>query len=187
MTKIKSVEAVKEIKKVSYIGDKLEMEYGKQLSDVWNLGLQLALRITDLLSIKFTDIKQGKLYITEGKTGKLAEIQLNPKAQSIVDGIRVKCPDNMYIFESTHQRNKGKPITREYVARAFKTVGEMDSINVHLGTHSMRKTRGYHLYKQTNNVAKVMYMLRHSSEAVTLKYIGITQEDIDNDFNSLEL
>ena len=30
-------------------------------------------------------------------------------------------------------------------------------------------------------------MLRHSSEAVTLRYIGITQEDVDRDFAELEL
>jgi len=32
-----------------------------------------------------------------------------------------------------------------------------------------------------------MKMLRHSSESTTLRYIGITQEDVDRDFVELEL
>lgn len=51
----------------------------------------------------------------------------------------------------------------------------------------MRKTRGYHLYQKTHDIARVMKMLRHSSEATTLRYIGITQEEIDKDFEELEL
>jgi integrase len=64
-------------------------------------------------------------------------------------------------------------------------VGE--ELNLKLGTHSMRKTRGYHLYHKTQDIARVMKMLRHSSEATTLRYIGITQEEIDKDFEELEL
>jgi hypothetical protein len=51
----------------------------------------------------------------------------------------------------------------------------------------MRKTRGYHLYKQTKDIGRVMKMLRHGSEGVTLRYIGITQDNIDKDFVELEI
>ena len=60
-------------------------------------------------------------------------------------------------------------------------------VNISLGTHSMRKKRGYHLYKNTKGIARVMKMLRHSSEGVTLRYIGITQDDVDKDFVELEI
>ena len=69
--------------------------------------------------------------------------------------------------------------------RAISMIGE--EVGLDLGTHSMRKTRGYHLYKNTNDLARVMKMLRHSNEAVTLRYIGITQEDVDRDFVELEI
>jgi integrase len=64
-------------------------------------------------------------------------------------------------------------------------VGE--ELGMRLGTHSMRKSRGFHLYKKTNDIARVMKMLRHSSEGVTLRYIGITQDVIDRDFVELEI
>ena len=60
-------------------------------------------------------------------------------------------------------------------------------IQASLGTHSMRKTYGYYLYQNTKDIARVMKMLRHSSEGVTLRYIGITQDDIDKDFVELEI
>lgn len=60
-------------------------------------------------------------------------------------------------------------------------------VNIALGTHSMRKTRGYHLYQSTKDIARVMKMLRHSSEGVTLRYIGVTQDDVDKDFVDLEI
>lgn len=60
-------------------------------------------------------------------------------------------------------------------------------VDVTLGTHSMRKTRDYHLYQNTKDIARVMKMLRHSSEGVTLRYIGITQDDVDKYFVDLEI
>ncbi|WP_244904110.1 site-specific integrase [Salinivibrio kushneri] len=51
----------------------------------------------------------------------------------------------------------------------------------------MRKTRGYMLYQATKDIGRVMKMLRHTSEGITLRYIGITQEDVDNDFIALEI
>ncbi|WP_044366076.1 tyrosine-type recombinase/integrase, partial [Vibrio fluvialis] len=78
-----------------------------------------------------------------------------------------------------------QPITRRAVSMAFQQVGQ--ELNIALGTHSMRKTRGYFLYQSTKDIGRVMKMLRHTSEGVTLRYIGITQDEVDKDFVSLEL
>ena len=53
--------------------------------------------------------------------------------------------------------------------------------------NKLRKTRGYMLYSQTKDIGKIMRMLRHTSAGVTLRYIGITQEDVDKDFVELEI
>jgi integrase len=167
----------------------LSKNHSSQLSDVWSFGVNVALRISDLLSIKMSDIQGDRLSLTEAKTGKMAHILLNSKALNIVDSVRSNHPNSTYLFQSMRSRNiinrDDKPISRQAVSTAFKDVGE--TIGVDLGTHSMRKTRGFHLYKKTNDIARVMKMLRHSSEAATLRYIGITQDDIDNDFAELVL
>ena len=62
------VQAVKSLDTVKLISHLLERTCSKQMSDVWNVGLNLALRISDLLSIKFDDIHGERLIIKEGKT-----------------------------------------------------------------------------------------------------------------------
>lgn len=56
-----------------------------------------------------------------------------------------------------------------------------------IGTHTMRKTFGYWFYKQTKDVAKLQSLLNHSHPKITLRYIGITDEEIENDLNNFVL
>lgn len=183
------VHAIKQRETVGRIGELLQQQFGQQMSDIWNVGLNLALRISDLLSVRFTNIENDRLILTESKTGKTANIQLNDKARSILQRIRQEHPEHEYVFQSFRNNQArqrcGMPLSRRSVTKAFSAIGKR--LNVSLGTHSMRKTRGYHLYKATNDIARVMKMLRHSSEEFTLRYIGITQEDVDRDFKELEL
>jgi len=183
------VQAVKDLDKVKLISHLLERRYSKQMADVWNIGLNLALRISDLLSVKFNDIHDDRLLIKESKTGKLANIQLNQKALTTIQLIQTEHPNHVYLFQSYRNQqatNKvPKPLTRRAVSEAFSMIGK--EVNIALGTHSMRKTRGYHLYQSTKDIARVMKMLRHSSEGVTLRYIGVTQDDVDKDFVDLEI
>lgn len=140
------VEAVKNrdtIKLISYL---LERHFGQQMADVWNIGLNLALRISDLLAIKFSDIDGDRLNIIEQKTGKRASIKLNPKTLALIEAIHQRHPEHIYLFQSHRssqvkdQQAPAKPLTRRAVAKAFAFVG--DDIKLALGTHSMRKTRG---------------------------------------------
>ena len=183
------VQAVKNVDTINLIGHLLEIRFSKQLSHVWHFGINVALRISDLLSIKFSDIHDDRLLVKESKTGKLANIKLNKKALAIVEQIKQEHPMHLYLFQShRNQQSLNKapmPLSRRYIAKAFAEVGVETKIN--LGTHSLRKTRGYMLYKQSNDITKVMKMLRHNSTGVTLRYIGLTQESIDNDFINLEL
>lgn len=183
------VEAVKSTDTIQLIGHLLTRYHGQQMADIWNIGLNLALRISDLLAIKYSDIDGMQLKVRESKTGKLAHIRLNDKANAIIQRIRQEHPEHIYLFQSHRNQQSRqrapKPLTRRAVAHAFRLVGK--EVDVALGTHSMRKTRGYHLYQATRDIGRVMRMLRHSSEGVTLRYIGITQQDIDNDFKELEL
>ena len=183
------VSAIKDIETIKLVSLLLKKRYGQQMADVWDLGLNLALRISDLLSIQFSHISGNRLTVRESKTGKHATILLNPKAMDIINRIRVDNPYHLYVFQSYRSRyslNKTpRPLTRRAVSKAFKEIG--DELGLSLGTHSMRKTRGFHLYNATNDLARVMKMLRHSSEAHTLRYIGMTQQDVDTDFRELVL
>ena len=137
------------------------------------------------MSIKYSDIKNGCINLKEAKTGKPRIIELNSKALAIVEQRRSNHPSNVYLFEVNTNRSKGKPISRQTIAAAFKEVGSI--VGLQLGTHSMRKTRGYHLYKQTNNLALVQSLLNHRSSAETLRYIGLNDKDVSASYHDLVL
>jgi integrase len=183
------VQAVKSIDTINLIGHLLEIRFSKQISRVWLFGLNVGLRISDLLSIKFSDINNERLIIKESKTGKLANIKLNNKALMILKEIQSEHPMHVFLFQSYRNQqslNKApRPLSRRSISKAFYEVGS--EVKIDLGTHSLRKTRGYMLYRQSGDLTKVMRMLRHTSAGVTLRYIGITQEDVDSDFVNLEI
>ena len=51
----------------------------------------------------------------------------------------------------------------------------------------MRKTFGYHHYKQYKDVVILQKIFNHSSQSITLRYIGIEQDDIDMSYQNFEL
>ncbi|MEC2055139.1 tyrosine-type recombinase/integrase [Peribacillus psychrosaccharolyticus] len=50
----------------------------------------------------------------------------------------------------------------------------------HVGNHTLRKTFGYWFYKATKDIAMLQRILHHSHPSVTLRYIGITEEETNN-------
>jgi site-specific recombinase XerD len=50
-----------------------------------------------------------------------------------------------------------------------------------ISTYTMRKTFGYWFYKQTKDVAKLQNLLNYRHPQITLRYIGITEEEIEED------
>ena len=70
-----------------------------------------------------------------------------------------------------------QPSFRFYTATFRKDVPLTPLLGInYLGTHTMRKTGAYRVYTQSNyNIGLVMHLLNHSSEAMTLTYLGLDQ------------
>ena len=66
---------------------------------------------------------------------------------------------------------------------AAKAVGIKDNV----GTHSLRKTWGYHAWKKGFSPAIIMETLNHSNLTVMKRYLGIQQDDINDLYGSLNL
>jgi len=133
------VEAVKSKDDIMTISSLLEKHAGEIYRDIWSLGINTALRISDLLSIKMEDLTSETLTLKESKTGKLVVIiTLNRRAQEIVTRRKQAYPSDVYLFQAKANRAAAnKPIDRSTVARRFKEIGEI--VRIPLGTHSMRK------------------------------------------------
>ncbi|MFF7863426.1 tyrosine-type recombinase/integrase [Pseudomonas monteilii] len=176
---VKTDEGIKEVQMRLVMNARGSTLYG----DIWRFGINTALRISDLLDITLAEAQGGLLRVVEGKTGKPRVIKLNDSAMAIVKTRSL--PGMTYLFEVNCNRAKGKPVSRAAVAKAFKDVGEQ--MGIALGTHSMRKTRGWAMHKAGVSIELICKVLNHSSPAVTMAYIGLTAQDVADTYGQFEL
>lgn len=145
---------------------------------LWAFGVNTSLRISDILPIQVKDVLGDKLYLKEKKTGKRQEIALNKGITDILEGyIKNMQPDD-YLFSGRQGGNK--PISRQRASQIIKEAVSAIGLNPdRISCHTMRKSRALRIYQQTGDIALVMKMLNHSSQAVTLRYLGLEQEKLD--------
>ncbi|MCK2006106.1 tyrosine-type recombinase/integrase [[Brevibacterium] frigoritolerans] len=148
------------------------------------LGINTGLRVSDLLDLKVKDIKgKKKIAVKEGKTEKKRDIQLTNIYEELNEYIKT-LQDTEWLFPS---RKGEKPISRIQAYRALNKASDTVDMPDGIGTHTMRKTFGYWYYKRTKDVAKLQMILNHSTPTITLKYIGITDEEIEDSLNDFVL
>lgn len=166
--------------------DKALRNHSEVAADAWKLNLQLALRISDLLSVKYEDIQGKFLRLKEGKTGKQRELVLNSEAVKIIKRRRKDFPDDIFVFQSKSNRVKGqepKPVSRVFVAQAIKEASQgIVEEGISVATHSARKTRAKALLKAGTPLEVICKMLNHSSPAVTMIYLDITQDQVNESY-----
>jgi site-specific recombinase XerD len=154
------------------------------------LGINSGLRISDLLKLKLQDVCDGKgqirdrITVREQKTGKNKDFPVGETTQkALKEYINTDTPPDTPLFQS----QKGGALTRQQVYRILNDAAKKAGIKDKIGTHTMRKTFGYHTYQAGVDVAYIQKLLNHSSPAVTLRYLGITQDDLDNIYLTLNL
>jgi integrase len=175
---------------------------------MFRLGIYSGYRISDIIKLKVKDLK-GKEYFStkEIKTGKTRKILINIELKHELDTFLSNKDDNDYIFGSkkyleivkvktNNTRAKSEytqiendshnsPISRVQAYRILNVAARKAGITEEIGTHTMRKTFGYWLYMNSKDkfgkydVTLVQKILNHTSPQVTLRYIGIMQEDED--------
>ena len=181
---MEEVSAVKGKDDIYMVGRLLAKHGSIDYQDIWELGINTALRISDLLGLSHKDVDNvDVLTLKEQKTGKIRQITLNSKAKGIIARRAAENPTDRWLFQSKGNRaaSMEKAIDRSTVARKFKEIGEI--IGISLGTHSMRKTRGYAMWSDGVPIEVICKVLNHSSPAVTMRYIGIEREDVQKTYD----
>ena len=188
-----SVEPIRNEKKIEDMKTYLK---GKDLRDhaLFVVGINVALRISDLLNWTWEDVltpnrKDFKLIkLKEGKTNKDRVIKLNKTAQKalreLFDSLD-KQDIKDCIFKSREGENK--PITRQQAFKILKDAAGSVGIKENIGTHTLRKTWGYHAWKNGYNPALIMETLNHSNLTVTKRYLGIRQDEINDLYDNLNI
>lgn len=170
-----TVQPIRDIDKVLDIADYL-LTRNKRDYIMFMMGIYSGLRISDVLKLKVRDIK-GKDYISmrEMKTDKEKRFAINDELKPILKEYTREMKDYEYLFKSPRGN---KPITRQQAYNIMNIAAKEFNLES-IGTHTLRKTWGYHLYQQTHDAVTIMQILNHSDISITLRYIGINQDNKD--------
>lgn len=159
------------------------------------IGLNTALRIGDILKLKWKDVfdfEKGKIKqhirVQEQKTGKLNIIAINSLLRDRLALFREENADMQrddYLFQS--KKRKGQPLSRFQAFRITREAAEHVGLEEHISCHSLRKTFGYHAWKQGVPPVMLMKIFNHSSYQITVRYLCIEQDEKDQIFQSVIL
>ena len=145
------------------------------------LGIYTGLRVSDILKLRVKDISEkNHINIKEKKTNKSKRIPINPVLRRALKIYIKDKPLNDYLIKS--QKGKNNPISRTQAYRILREVADEFNLD-EIGTHSMRKTFGYHYYQQKKDVAFLQKVFNHSTPEYTLIYIGLDQDTLDKGMN----
>lgn len=179
-----SVDPIRDPEKVKLISTYLRQ--GSERNYImFMIGIYSGLRISDIRTLRVRDVKgKDKIKIREKKTGKEKEFAINPILKKELKKYCEGKDINEYILKS--RKGKNRPISREMAYKIIDEAGELFGYP-DLGSHTLRKTFGYHHYKQFKDIGLLQKMFNHSSQVITLRYIGIEQEEIDKSMKRFKI
>lgn len=159
-----------------------DFKAGQRNYMVFQFGKATLLRVSDVMHLKYTDVYdphgsiKANAFIRDKKTNKPNTLYLKPIEVDLIKYRQWLIENNLHsewLFPST--KNFERHITEKQFYKIMAKAGDLLGIN-YLGTHTMRKTGAYRVYTQTNyNIGLVMQLLNHSSETMTLAYLGLDQ------------
>lgn len=169
------VQPIRDVEKVDNMKSYLK---GKRTRDyiLFLMGISIGLRISDILALKKEDAFKSHLDIKEKKTKKRKRVKIPGYIKKELTSYASTLNDGDYLFKSRQGGNR--PIDRSTAYRMLRKAAEEFKIK-EIGTHTLRKTFGYHFYLQTKDVATLQELFNHSDPETTLRYIGINQDSLD--------
>ena len=151
---------------------------------IFTIGTNCGLRISDILNLNVGDVR-NKTYINiiEKKTSKLKRFPINSKLKPMLEKFTQDRNVNEPLFKSIFGNRMERTQCYRIINDACKDAG----IDYKVGTHTLRKTFGYHHYQKFKDVAVLQKIFNHYSPHITMRYIGIDQDMIDDSYNNFVL
>lgn len=186
------VQPIRDLEKITEVREFLASK-SKRDELLFCFGIYTGLRISDVLTIKVKDVLgKDHFHIVEQKTKKARQrsrtytvrkrLPIVKKLKRLISEFCSTLHPNDYIFKS--RQGKNKPITRVRAYDILREAAHHCDLK-EIGTHTLRKTCGYLIYKETKDIALVQEILGHSTPYITKRYIGLNQEAIEDAFNVL--
>jgi len=200
------VQPIRDTKKIAAMKKYLlGRPFGTRNHLLFTLGINSGLRISDLLSLKVSDVldtkgkvkpriilreKKSARQATDTKKAKPGKLKDFPLGDSSIDAIRL----HLATLDTADRRQPlfaskkgGEAISRQHAWTILNDAAEDVGVGENIGTHTLRKTFGYHAYNTGTPVESIQAMLNHSSPRETLRYIGITRDSLDKVYIKLNL
>lgn len=209
------VQPIRDLKKIETIKWILKQKSLRDYC-LFVLGINSGLRISDLLRLRISDVSEkgkplDRIRLREKKTNKFKDFPISDNAKSAIKEYLktriIKETEPLFLSRKRNRaeaerlcvgkdcnavngevsrENKGF-LLRQQAYRILNDVAKSVGIKEKIGTHTLRKTFGYHAYNNGYDITLIQKLFNHSSPSVTLRYIGITQDELDDVYLSLDL
>ncbi len=177
-----TVEPIRDKDLISDIADYLRRKSERDYV-MFLLGIYSGLRISDILKFKVRDIKnRDYIIMREKKTNKERRFPINDELKPVIRDYVEGKKDYEFLFRS--RKGKNEPISRQQAYNILQDAADEFDLYA-IGTHTLRKTFGYHMYQQTHDAVTIQKILNHSDLSITLRYIGINQDVQDSTMKKL--
>lgn len=174
------VEAIRDIKQIQAM-KKVLKKHSERDYLLFVFGINTGLKISELLQLKVSDVIDSK--------GKIVDYLIfqddEENCRNIFLNNKVKKALKEYLFFSKYDANTflfnspktNQPISRQQAYRVINDAAKEVGIMTKIGTHSLRKTFGFHAYKQGVAISLLQKYFHHSTPSETLKYIGVSKSE----------
>lgn len=151
---------------------------------IWVLGLNSGLRVSDIVRLNVADVvDKTHISIIEKKTEKPKTFYINDKLKRVLKDFT----KGRSLDEPLFLGKQGKRLDRSQVYRFIVRACKENGIKAHVSTHTLRRSFGYHHYQKFKDSVVLQKIFNHSSQRITLMYIGVDQDEIDLSYKNFEL
>lgn len=203
-----AADPIKSIDDINMISEYLIANERYRDNMLFIVGINFGLRASDLRMLRFCNLInenctfKDKFPVYERKTRNTRKRKKNRYITintAVIEAVtlylentpNVKLSDYMFSSLSNNGIRNNEPLTVRSIDRILKGIANDLDLNIHMSTHTLRKTFCYHQMLMSNNDTRKLLllqkMLNHASPAQTLDYIGITEEEIDEAYKALNL
>ncbi|MEK5444282.1 MULTISPECIES: tyrosine-type recombinase/integrase [unclassified Fredinandcohnia] len=174
------VDPIKDVNKINEIKEVLKKQSHRDLL-FFVFGINTGLKVSDLLSLRVEDVwgesgMKDFLYINDITSGEVKAFYLNNMIKNELTEYlsSQEYEGSDFLFKS---KKDNLPISRQQAYRIINHAAKEVGVSGKIGTHTLRKTFGYHAYLKGIAISILMDIYNHHSPSETFKYIGINNEE----------
>ncbi len=167
---MKLIQPIKDTNLINTVKSEL-LKAGYKNYLLFDIAINTGLKIIDIINLTVWDVKnKSQIEVKEDRTGKLLKYAVSPEIYKELQKFILGMSAGELLFPS---RKGGKsPITNKQAYKWLNEISQKLGLD-NLGTHTLRKTFGYHHYKKHNDIALLQNLFSHSTPDMTLRYIGV--------------